>query len=182
MRNAILAERYARALYGLAKENGEHEAVFQQMRIFEDALSLDQEINEFITSPLIRPAEKVKALEQVLAKFQMLDTLKRFLLVLVKKNRLGIYSEIVNAYQMISDEEHGVTRGVVRSATVLAPSERKQIEELVSRATKKQVILTYKEDPTLLGGLVAQVGSFTFDDSLNSHLQRINEQLTRSVH
>ena len=70
----------------------------------------------------------------------------------------------------------------MRSATVLAPEERKQIETLVSRATKKQVILSYKEDPSLVGGLVAEVGSFTFDDSLISHLKRINEQLTRSVH
>src|SRR4029077_20300117 len=97
------------------------------------------------------------------------------------KNRLGIFSEIVTAFEHITDEAHGVTRGTVRSATVLAPEERKRIETLVGRATKKQVILTYKEDPSLLGGLVAEVGSFTFDDSLHAHLKRINEQLNRSV-
>jgi F-type H+-transporting ATPase subunit delta len=94
---------------------------------------------------------------------------------------LGLFHDIVTSYEVIADEAHGVTRGTVRSATVLGPEDRKRIEELVSKATKKQVILTYKEDPALVGGLVAEVGSFTFDDSITSHLKRINEQLTRSL-
>lgn len=182
MRNMQLASRYARALYGLAKENGEQDAVFNQMRVVEEAFALDPSITEFIESPLMRPSDKVKALEKVVADLTMSETLKNFLLLLAKKNRLTIFANVVSAYQVISDEAHGVTRGVVRSATVLDPAERQRISELVSRATKKQVILTYKEDPSLLGGLVAEVGSLTFDDSLISHLNRINEQLTRSIH
>ena len=115
-------------------------------------------------------------------KVKLPEILKNFMLLLGMKNRLSLFADIVTSYQSIADEAHGVTRGVVRSATVLAPDERKRIEELVGRATKKQVILTYKEDPSLLGGLIAEVGSFTFDDSLSSHLTRINEQLNRSVH
>ncbi|NJL23951.1 MAG: ATP synthase F1 subunit delta [Calothrix sp. SM1_5_4] len=169
-------------MYGLAKEKGEDDTVFEQMRAMDQAFRADEAIVEFMESPLYRPTDKVKAIEALLSKVQVTETLKSFLLLLTKKNRLPLFSEVVVAYQMIADEAHGVTRGTVRSAAVLAPEERKRIEELVSRATKKQVILTYKEDPALLGGLVAEVGSFTFDDSLISHLKRINEQLTRSVH
>lgn len=182
MRSALVAARYARALYNLAKEANEQDGVFEQMRVVDDAFSLEKEIMEFVHSPLVRPSQKEKAMEQLTLKVKMSDTLKKFLLLLAKKNRLGIFSEVLTAYQMIADEAHGVTRGVVRSATVLPPEERKRIEQLVGKATKKQVILTYKEDPSLLGGLVAEVGSFTFDDSLSSHLIRINEQLNRSVH
>lgn len=182
MRHMILATRYARAIYGLAKEKNEQDSVFAQMRAFEEAFSGDKEIEDFLTSPLFRPMDKVKAMEAVVAKVNASEVLKNFVLLLARKNRLGIFSEIMTAYQTISDEAHGVTRGLVRSATVLSPEDRKRIEDLVSKATKKQVILTYKEDPSLLGGLVAEVGSFTFDDSLISHLKRINEQLTRSAH
>ncbi|MBX3020467.1 MAG: ATP synthase F1 subunit delta [Bdellovibrionales bacterium] len=181
MKNMMLATRYAKALYNLAKEKGEQDAVFNQMRVVAEAFE-DKEISEYIQSPLIRPTDKVKAMEKVIGSINASEVLKNFLLLMVKKNRLSIFAEVVTAYQMISDEAHGVTRGVVRSATVLAPEERTRIAELVSKATKKQVILTYKEDPSLLGGLVAEVGSFTFDDSLTSHLKRINEQLTRSAH
>ncbi len=181
MRSLLVATRYARAVYNLAKETNEQDAVFEQMRVIDDAFSLEKDIIEFVHSPVIRPTDKVKAIEGLAAKVKLPEVLKNFLLVLARKNRLDLFPEIMIAYQAISDEAHGVTRGVVRSATVLPPEERKRIEQLVGKATKKQVILTYKEDPTLLGGLVAEVGSFTFDDSLSSHLIRIKEQLTRSV-
>lgn len=181
MKNMNLASRYARALYSLAAESRQQDEVFSQMRVFAEAFQADAEIENFLNTPMVQPALKIKAVEALLGKMNVVESLKDFLLLLAKKGRLPLFPAIVTSYQQISDETHGVTRGQVRSAAVLGPEARKRIEELVSKATKKQVILTYKEDPSLLGGLVAQVGSFTFDDSLLSHLSRINEQLTRSM-
>ena len=180
MKHSEVANRYARALFIWSKESSDQDKVFDQLRIFSEALKADKEVAAFLESPLVRPAQKQKALEKVVE--SAIPSVKNFMLLLAKKNRLSLFDDIVTAFQSIVDESHGVTRGLVKSSTVLAPDERRQIEEIVGRVTKKQVILTYKEDPTLLGGLVAEVGSFTFDDSLFSHLKRINEQLTRSVH
>ncbi len=182
MKNSNLATRYARAIHSLAQETGSADKVFEQMRIVEQAMSSDQAIVRFFDSAMVRPQEKQKVISAMCEAVQMADSFRNFLLLLAKKNRLGVYPEILVAYQKISDEAHGVTRGSVRSAAVLDPDGRKRIESLVSQATQKQVILTYKEDPSLLGGLVAEVGSYTFDDSLTSHLTRINEQITRSAH
>jgi F-type H+-transporting ATPase subunit delta len=182
MRNLLLADRYARAIYNLAKETNEQDTVFNDMRTFHEAVQANPEVVTFFTSQVVRPVTKVELLENVTKSLNIPVVLKNFIMLLAKKNRLGIFRDILTAYQQITDEAHGVTRGTVRSATVLPPEERKRIETLVGRATKKQVILNYKEDPSLLGGLVADVGSFTFDDSLISHLNRINEQLNRSVH
>jgi F-type H+-transporting ATPase subunit delta len=181
MKNMNLAGRYARALYALASDKNEQDAVFEKMRSLSEAIGADAEAARFLFSPVVRPVEKVAALEKIVAALSLPESLEKFLLLLAKKNRLGVFKEIVVAYQQIADDAHGVTRGTVRSATVLDPAERKRIETLVGKATKKQVILNYKEDAGLLGGLVAEVGSYTFDDSLISHLKRINEQLTRSV-
>lgn len=181
MRHMLLASRYARALYTLAKDKQEQEQVFTQMRTIDDVFTNETDIAAFLFSPVIRPAQKVEALQKLTDSLTFPEPLKNFLLLLGKKNRLGIFKDILTAYQQIADEAHGVTRGTVRSATVLAPEERKRIETLVGRATGKQVILSYKEDLSLVGGLVAEVGSFTFDDSLTAHLKSMNEQLTREI-
>jgi F-type H+-transporting ATPase subunit delta len=181
MKHTLLATRYARALYTLAKDKGEQDAVFAQMRALNQAIAQNEDVGRFLFSPVVRPSEKVLALEKLTAALALPESLKNFMLLLGKKNRLRIFSEILTAYQQIEDEAHGVTRGTVRSAAVLDPEERKRIETIVGRATRKQVILSYKEDASLLGGLVAEVGSFTFDDSLTTHLKKINEQITRSV-
>jgi F-type H+-transporting ATPase subunit delta len=181
MSKQSLATRYARALYNYAKETNQQDVVFEQLRAVGSAIDSDTEITAFVNSPLVLPTQKAKAIDQAISTLKLAEPLKNFTLLLAKKNRLGIFAAVVEAFQTITDEAHGVTRGVVRSATVLGAEDRLKISELVSRATKKQVILTYKEDPALVGGLVAEVGSFTFDDSLVSHLKRINEQLNRSV-
>jgi F-type H+-transporting ATPase subunit delta len=181
MKHMLLADRYARALYALAKDSNQQDIIFEQMRVISQTISDDSTISAFLFSPLIRPAQKIAALEKLTATLNIPDALKNFILLLAKKNRMAIFSEILVAYQNITDEAHGVTRGTVRSATVLAPAERKRVETLVGRATNKQVIMSYKEDASLLGGLVAEVGSYTFDDSLTAHLKRMNEQLTRET-
>src|ERR1700691_3403867 len=136
MRHTLLATRYARALYGLAKEKGEQDSVFTQMRALSQAIQQNDEVKRFLFSPVVRPAEKVQALQKLNAAISLPESLQNFVLLLGKKNRLGIFAEILTAYQLIEDEAHGVTRGTVRSAAVLDPDERKRIEAIVGRVTK----------------------------------------------
>ena len=98
------------------------------------------------------------------------------------KGRVELLPEIALAYEARSDEANGVTRGEVRSSTVLTSEERARIESKVSEVTKKKVILTYKEDPEVIGGLIAEVGGYRFDDTLRSHLKRLKDDINRSAH
>jgi F-type H+-transporting ATPase subunit delta len=64
----------------------------------------------------------------------------------------------------------------------LGPEQRQLLETRISKVTGKKVILEYKTDESLLGGLVAEVGSLTFDDSLDTQLKLLNEELKRRAH
>ena len=60
--------------------------------------------------------------------------------------------------------------------------EREQIQEKISKATNKKVILTYVEDPTVIGGLIAEAGGYRFDDTLTTHLIKLKDELNRRTH
>jgi F-type H+-transporting ATPase subunit delta len=45
----------------------------------------------------------------------------------------------------------------------------------------KKIVLTYTEDPGLLGGMVAQVGGWNFDETIEKHLKRMSDELNRRV-
>lgn len=182
MSTSQIGMRYANALYQLASEKNQQDETFKQIRSIAEALDLDPTIQGFLASPLIRPIEKEKAFAAAFKTVEVSELVKNFVFLLAKKQRLSVFNDVVSAFQALADEKHGVVRGTVRSTTVLAPEERKRIEETVNRVTKKNAILSYKEDPSLLGGLVAEVGSFTFDDSLITHLRRMNEQLAQKNH
>jgi F-type H+-transporting ATPase subunit delta len=67
----------------------------------------------------------------------------------------------------------------VKSAKALSDEGRKDLEGKISKILNKKIILTYKEESTLLGGVVAQVGGWTFDDSIETHLIKLNEEINR---
>lgn len=174
-----LAARYAKSLYEAAAEQNRADQVFVELRALGETFEKDSQIESFLNSPVWKADDKEKILKEATKNSGLSVETNSLLMLLAKKGRLPIFGEIVEAFQARADEAHGVTRGTVRSAIVLSPEERKRIEQTVSNYTKKQVILTYKEDPNVIGGLIAEVGSYTFDDTLKSHLRRINEELNR---
>lgn len=179
MRVSELASRYAKALFELAVDNKTQEKVFDDLRQLEQVFTKDSDVHAFLTSPLIKPDERETVLKKALENKGVGKETFELVLLLARKDRLALFGDLVRAYQEESDAANNVCRGVVRSAVALGQTERQRIEETVERVLNKKVIMTYKVDPSVIGGLVAQVGSYTFDDSIASHLRRMNEDLKR---
>ncbi|MCB0419440.1 MAG: ATP synthase F1 subunit delta [Bdellovibrionales bacterium] len=177
-----VATRYAVALHSLAKEKGIEEKTLQELRALGDLFNKDKDIYDFIHSPLIVAASREAALKAALDGNGVSEDVSNFILMLARKNRIAAFEGILEAYQNQVDIENGVTRGIVRSVSVLSPEERVAIEKKISDVTGKRVILNYTEEPNLIGGLIAQVGSYTFDDTLTTHLSRLKEDLNRRTH
>jgi F-type H+-transporting ATPase subunit delta len=176
------ANRYAQAMFELAQEDGGKEIIFDQLREVRKAFVGNADIESFFSSPVVSAASKLQVINNTLKELKLHPLVERLLELLCQKNRLSLFTQLVLAYQDKADAVHGVIRGTVRSASTLQAEESKNIETIVSKVTQKKVILTYTQDPALLGGLVAQVGSYTFDDSLDSHLHRIRDELKRRTH
>jgi F-type H+-transporting ATPase subunit delta len=179
IRTSEVAKRYAKALFDIANESKKHSEIFDQLRAFAEALSKDKTVLNFFISPLTQPEAKEKSLKAALQAQGISPEFSAFVLLLFRKNRLSQFPQIAEAFQGLSDEANKVTRGEVSSAYALSQEENKQLEEIVSKVTQKKVILTYKQDAHLIGGLRAQVGSYSFDDSIETHLNRLKDELKR---
>ena len=179
MRPYELAKRYAKAVSDLAIANKTQDKVFSDLRALGTIFAEDESIVNFLTTPLIKANERETVLRKVMDGNGVSQEAMDLVLLLAEKNRLIIFPEIVRAFEAESDKANNVCRGIVRSATVLDPKERQSIETKVEQVLNKKVIMSYKVDPTVIGGLVAQVGSYTFDDSISAHLKRMNEELNR---
>lgn len=182
MKHAVVAGRYAKALYSLASEQKVEEKVLNELRETASAFVGAPQEYEQLVSPTMRLEDRKKIVAAMFDAKTYSETFRSFVQLLVSKNRLNLLVEIATAYQQQSDILHGVTRGTVRSPAALGPDERTRLEEIVSKVTKKKAILEYKKSPELIGGLLAQVGSYTFDDSLDSQLRLLHENLNRTSH
>ena len=179
MRVSEVANRYAKALYELSVEQKTADKVINELRALEQAFTKDDDIVEFLSTPMISGQQRREALEKALAGKGLSKEVYDLVMLLSERDRMVIFKDLVHAFEAQADSANNVCRGTVRSATALGQAERQRIEETVEKVLKKKVIMSYKVDPSVIGGLVAQVGSYTFDDSLASHLRRMNEELKR---
>ncbi len=87
--------------------------------------------------------------------------------------------EMVRAYREMEDEDKGQARAEVRTAAPLTDAEKLELTRRLEGALGKRILLEEREDPALLGGFVAQVGSYIVDGSLDGQLARMRDRLAR---
>lgn len=182
MRVGTLAGRYAKALFSLAEEQKAAPKIFEEVRVLNEVLFGNSEWMAALSSQQISADQRVQILTKALENQEISSEVRNLLLLMAERGRLHLFPEVVASFQTQLDASMGVARGEVRSATPLSLEDREQLERMIHQVLGKETILTYRQDPKVIGGLVAQVGSYTFDDSLESHLRRLNEELKRRVH
>lgn len=174
-----LAGRYSRALFELAVDHRTQDKVFSDLRALQTIFSTDDGIKNFFANPAVGAEDRTRVIDAALKDKGVSKEAYSLCLLLAQKNRLALFPEIVKTFEAVADAANGVCRGSVRSATMLGQAERQHIESTVEKVLRKKVIMTYAVDPSVIGGLVANVGSYTFDDSIASHLRRIGDELKR---
>lgn len=179
MKVSEVSKRYAKALLESAKQNKTQEKVYTELQTVIKAVFVDSTVKTFFANPLISTEQKVAAIEASLRGAGLSEEVYNTIILLGKNDRLAVLDEVALAYQELLDVENGVTRGVVKSAQPLSTEARAQIEKKIEGVLNKKIVLTYEQDPKLLGGVVAQVGGWTFDDSIDTHLKKLNEELNR---
>jgi F-type H+-transporting ATPase subunit delta len=78
------------------------------------------------------------------------------------------------------DERLGRVKAVVTSAEPLDAEIQDRLRRRLGEVTGKDVYLELRQDPTLLGGVVSQVGSRVYDGSLKMQLARLRDELARA--
>ena len=97
--------------------------------------------------------------------------------VLAQRHRLSVLPEIARFLVRLADENRGVVRATVTSAKPLAAQYLAELEKALTEMTKRRVVIDHKEDPSLLAGVVTQIGDNTIDGSIKGRLADVERQL-----
>ncbi len=178
MVNVSLARRYARALIELAKEGPGLDTVQTQLESTAQAVREIAELDEIVLNPAYSRSERWAVLEAVMQAQGAVDpTLASFIRLLVDRDRIGYLSDIARIFRDMADALAGRVRGRVTSAAPLSDDSLTAIKKGLERLTDRQVILEASVQPSLLGGVTAQVGSTVYDGSLRSRLEELRKDL-----
>lgn len=180
MKISEVAKRYAKALVFTTKQNGTSAQSKEMLEAIAKAITLDKATWDFFVNPTISTENKKASLQSALQNYKASQEIKSFVELIAEKNRIPLLVEINEAFKEILDTEAGLTRGQVVSAKPLSDESKRALEEKISKTLNKKVSLTYKEDSSLVGGMLVQVSGWTFDDSVRTHLKRMVDDLHRS--
>ena len=165
-----------RRFFAVSKESNSHEQTLVSLSALAEATGA-ADVAKFFQDPQIESSKKAQAVAGTLDKIKISENVKNFVTLLMSRKRSAALPEIAKAYEQLMDEESGITKGEVFSAKPLSSEVVSSLETKISTILKKKIVLKFKEDPTVIGGIVAKVGGWTFDDSLDLHLKKLKEEL-----
>ena len=175
-REAVVAKRYAKALFELAQQQQSVAAVESQLKLVVEAVQSDAEIGKFLASPNIESGKKLTLLKQALGN-HVSELVLDILTLLIARRRQGLLAEMYEAYTRVAAEELGQARATVYTAQELSESELKAVEAQFSLLLGKVVLAEQVLQPTLLGGIQVRIGDRLYDGSLSGKLSRLEKSL-----
>ena len=177
MIDTTLAKRYATALVEIAQEQNALDKYAADLNALSKLVEESRDFREVLINPVFTKEDKKKIAGPVLQKMGADPMVINFVYLLIDRKRIEQLTGIEKAFRAKVDEIRGITRGQVTSAEPLEQAELAQLTEKLANITGKQVIVTTKVDPSLIGGLVAKVGDMVFDGTIRTQLNQLKESL-----
>lgn len=178
MRISLVAERYAKALFELAIEKKQEDAIYADAR---ELVAVCKENKQFVfvlKSPVIGEDKKEKILKDLFEGRFNTMTIK-FLLILVRKNREMIIPEIASNLISQYKEYKKILPVVLTTAIPVTEAIRNRATTIMKDYTKWQVELIQKINPDIIGGFILNWGDMQYDASIYYQIERMRRGTAR---
>ena len=175
MSEARAALRYAKALMDLASEQNKGAKIVEDMRTILVTLSENESLQQVLSSPVHKTADK----QQVLAElFDKSDALTREMFNLLGSNkRIGLLGEVASQYIRLYERLQGQDVAKVTTAVPLTPELESKILSQLKKITGNEVAVENEVDPSLIGGFILRVGDLEYNASVANTLANLKRDL-----
>lgn len=174
---ASLAGRYATALFELARDEKQLEAVGQSLARLKQALAESAELRSLVASPLVRREDSERAIAAAADTLGLDPVTCKFLGVLAQNRRLGQLRNVVRAFDMLAARHRGEVTAEIVSAHPLSDDQVEALKANLRAQTGRDIAVDLNVDPSILGGLVVKVGSRMVDGSIRTKLDRLAQAM-----
>lgn len=139
-----------------------------------------RDLREVWDNPSIPAEQKRAVLDAIVQRAGISRPVRNFVAVVIDKRRTRFLSEIVKQFAHDLNERLGIAEAEVTTARDLSAQERTALEADLARVTGKTIRAKYEQNPAILGGAIARVGSTVYDGSVKGQLERIRQRLVSS--
>ena len=181
LRKRRLARRYARALLDVATaERIDVDLVERELAAFAGAVQGDPVVGRILSSPRLSRHQERATIEAVASRIGVSRLVARLLRVLADRRRLTLLPDVLACYRERLWERRRIARARVTTAVPLDERQRRAVVERLTAATGRTVHVQADVDPSIIGGIVAEVDGTVYDGSVKGQLARLKRQLERA--
>jgi F-type H+-transporting ATPase subunit delta len=179
MLSGSLARRYAKAVFQIGVEQGGLDKIGADIRTFANAMKESPELIAALTSPAIQRGDRRKIADGLLQLIGPVSTARNLVYVLLEGRRLASLPMIARELDRMIEAKAGRISAEVVSAKPLEPAQLSDLVAVLEKLSGKKVTVQKREDPELLGGVVAKVGDTIYDGSLRTELRNLRDDLAK---
>lgn len=169
------ARRYAQAVFELAQESSSLDAWQADLTLAGDVFS-DRQVAAYFDDPKRNTAEKQAVVRQMFAG-KVQDQTLNLLLLLTERGRLALVPALAERFAELVRRAQGIVIARVVTAVPVDEPEQARIAAELGRMTGKRVQVQASVDPSIIGGVVAQIGDTLLDGSVTTALRQLRERL-----
>ena len=177
MKSQILVKRYTQGLVNSVKDETEFSAIHRELSAFWELLNAHKRLVDTLFNPFLPTSRKKQIARELLASKPTGNKAVRFLLLLVENDRLELLPEIIQVLPDAWNEEKGVHTYEVASVVPLSDDQRKKLKEKLEHFEKRPVVLKYRIDRELVGGLLIKRKNIVYDISIQGSLLKLKEKI-----
>jgi len=172
---AVAQRMYARALFQAAGEAGRLEAVSTDLAALAATFDDVPELRAFLRNPQIEPDGKAEVLGQITAGAD--ELVRNFVRLVAEKGRGGELVDMNTELEALVARAQNRLTVELTTSYELSDDEARSIVEMIEKASGRKIEATRSVDPSLIGGIVLQIGSHRADGSVRGRLERLRHEL-----
>ena len=169
-------DAYAAALFEVAKAEGSLERVEDELFRVARTLEGSDDLRSTLTDAAI-PIEMRQGIVEDLLGGRASPVTTALVSFVVGAGRGRDLPAIIDSLVQRAADERSEAVAEVRSTVPLDDGQRSRLAAALGRATGKKISVKVVVDPSILGGLVAQVGDTVIDGSIRTRLNQLKETL-----
>lgn len=173
----LVAERYAKALSASIRSESELEAAQQALADLADVVHQHHDLRTLMTNPAITLDRRLTALNDLLIAMNAPDAVAGLARVLLRRGRILELPRVAAFFHELADARLNRVGAHVTTAIELRGDERDRLRKSLEAYSGRNVRMTTRVDPEIIGGVVARIGDTVIDGSLRTRLARLKQSL-----
>jgi F-type H+-transporting ATPase subunit delta len=172
-----VARRYARALLDVALAKGVAEPLRAELQEMARLIAAHEDLASLLANPAVSAERKKKLVSAVASRAKASDLLARLLTLLGERDRVDLLPMVAAAYARMWNAHRGVVAAEAVSAMPLDDTQTRDVARALGEVSGREVDLSARVDPRLLGGVLVKMEGRTYDGSVRARLHALRRTL-----